>query len=213
MTSEPARRSGSVDRLSPDGLVKNPAFSQVAVVSGPVRTIYVGGQDRGHGRWRDRRQGRPRRPDRPDPGQRGDGPGGRRRRPRARRQVEPPGRRGPGPAHGVRGVSARVGGSSEPAAHHVRLRAGSRPARVPRRDGRHRRRPGLRSACRQACVVTTLDPMTELPTGTATFMFTDIEGSTGSSRSSDPTTERSSAGTRAHPDRLRGRRRRGRHRG
>ena len=45
MTSEPTRRSGSVDRLSPDGLVKNPAFSQVAVVSGPVRTIYVGGQD------------------------------------------------------------------------------------------------------------------------------------------------------------------------
>ena len=45
MTSEPARRSGSVERLSPDGLVKNPAFSQVAVVSGPVRTIYVGGQD------------------------------------------------------------------------------------------------------------------------------------------------------------------------
>jgi len=45
MTSEPGRRSGSVERLSPDGLVKNPAFSHVAVVSGPVRTIYVGGQD------------------------------------------------------------------------------------------------------------------------------------------------------------------------
>lgn len=37
--------SGSVELLSPDGLVKSPAFSHVAVVSGAVRTIYVGGQD------------------------------------------------------------------------------------------------------------------------------------------------------------------------
>lgn len=36
---------GRVELLSPDGLVKSPAFSHVAVVSGPVRTIYVGGQD------------------------------------------------------------------------------------------------------------------------------------------------------------------------
>jgi enamine deaminase RidA (YjgF/YER057c/UK114 family) len=37
--------SGRVDLLSPDGLVRSPAFSHVAVVTGPVRTIYVGGQD------------------------------------------------------------------------------------------------------------------------------------------------------------------------
>ena len=37
--------SGSIELLSPDGLVKSPAFSHVAVVSGSVRTIYVGGQD------------------------------------------------------------------------------------------------------------------------------------------------------------------------
>ena len=37
--------TGRVELLAPDGLVKNPAFSHVAVVSGPVRTIYVGGQD------------------------------------------------------------------------------------------------------------------------------------------------------------------------
>ena len=37
--------SGRVELHSPDGLVKSPAFSHVAVVSGPVRTIYVGGQD------------------------------------------------------------------------------------------------------------------------------------------------------------------------
>ena len=37
--------SGRVELLSPDGLVKSPAFSHVAVVSGPARTIYVGGQD------------------------------------------------------------------------------------------------------------------------------------------------------------------------
>jgi enamine deaminase RidA (YjgF/YER057c/UK114 family) len=31
--------------LSPEGLIKSPAFSNVAVVSGAARTIYVGGQD------------------------------------------------------------------------------------------------------------------------------------------------------------------------
>ena len=31
--------------LNPDGLSQNPAFSNVAVVSGNVRTIYIGGQD------------------------------------------------------------------------------------------------------------------------------------------------------------------------
>jgi len=36
---------GNVKLLQPDGLVRNPAFSNVAVVSGPVRTVYVGGQD------------------------------------------------------------------------------------------------------------------------------------------------------------------------
>ena len=37
--------NGRVELLSPEGLVKSPAFSHVAVVSGPVRTIFVGGQD------------------------------------------------------------------------------------------------------------------------------------------------------------------------
>ena len=37
--------SGRVELISPDGLVRSPAFSHVAVVSGAVRTIYVGGQD------------------------------------------------------------------------------------------------------------------------------------------------------------------------
>ena len=36
---------GRVEFLNPDGLNRNPAFSNVAVVSGSVRTIYVGGQD------------------------------------------------------------------------------------------------------------------------------------------------------------------------
>ena len=31
--------------MSPDGLHKNPAFSQVVVVRGQVRTVYVGGQN------------------------------------------------------------------------------------------------------------------------------------------------------------------------
>src|SRR5262249_45334814 len=34
-----------VEFLNPDGLPRNPAFSNVAVVSGSVRTIYIGGQD------------------------------------------------------------------------------------------------------------------------------------------------------------------------
>lgn len=36
---------GSVELLSPDSLFKNPAFSQLAVVTGNVKTIYVGGQN------------------------------------------------------------------------------------------------------------------------------------------------------------------------
>ena len=37
--------SGRVEHLNPAGLNQNPAFTNVAVVSGPVRTIYIGGQD------------------------------------------------------------------------------------------------------------------------------------------------------------------------
>jgi enamine deaminase RidA (YjgF/YER057c/UK114 family) len=37
--------NGHVEFLNPDGLNRNPAFSNVAVVSGNVRTIYIGGQD------------------------------------------------------------------------------------------------------------------------------------------------------------------------
>lgn len=36
---------GEVHYLSPDTLHKNPAFSQAVVTSGPVKTIYIGGQD------------------------------------------------------------------------------------------------------------------------------------------------------------------------
>lgn len=35
----------SVQYINPDGLSKNPAFSQVVVTQGSGRTIYVGGQD------------------------------------------------------------------------------------------------------------------------------------------------------------------------
>jgi enamine deaminase RidA (YjgF/YER057c/UK114 family) len=45
MTDQTATQPGNVELLSPDGLVKNPAFSNVAVISGHVRTIYIGGQD------------------------------------------------------------------------------------------------------------------------------------------------------------------------
>jgi enamine deaminase RidA (YjgF/YER057c/UK114 family) len=35
----------SVQHLNPDGLHKNPAYSQAIVVSGPTKTVYVGGQN------------------------------------------------------------------------------------------------------------------------------------------------------------------------
>ena len=37
--------TGSVRYVDPEGLNKNPAFTNVVVVEGPARTIYVGGQD------------------------------------------------------------------------------------------------------------------------------------------------------------------------
>jgi enamine deaminase RidA (YjgF/YER057c/UK114 family) len=37
--------SGQVQFINPDTLNKNPAFTNVVVVSGSVKTIYVGGQD------------------------------------------------------------------------------------------------------------------------------------------------------------------------
>jgi enamine deaminase RidA (YjgF/YER057c/UK114 family) len=36
---------GKVQHINPDTLNRNPAFTNVVVTSGPVRTIYVGGQD------------------------------------------------------------------------------------------------------------------------------------------------------------------------
>ena len=35
----------SIEHLNPEGLHKNPAFSQVVVTHGNVRTIYIGGQN------------------------------------------------------------------------------------------------------------------------------------------------------------------------
>ena len=36
---------GQVERLNPEGLHKNPAYSQAVVTSGSVKTVYVGGQN------------------------------------------------------------------------------------------------------------------------------------------------------------------------
>lgn len=36
---------GSVEHLNPDGLHKNPAYSQAVVATGDVQTVYVGGQN------------------------------------------------------------------------------------------------------------------------------------------------------------------------
>jgi enamine deaminase RidA (YjgF/YER057c/UK114 family) len=45
VTQTSTAMNGRVEFLNPAGLPKNPAFSNVAVVSGSVRTIYIGGQD------------------------------------------------------------------------------------------------------------------------------------------------------------------------
>lgn len=37
--------AGSVQYLNPDALAKNPAFTNVVVVTGAVKTVYIGGQD------------------------------------------------------------------------------------------------------------------------------------------------------------------------
>jgi enamine deaminase RidA (YjgF/YER057c/UK114 family) len=34
----------AVEHLNPDGLIRNPAFTQVVTVSGPVKTVYIGAQ-------------------------------------------------------------------------------------------------------------------------------------------------------------------------
>ena len=36
---------GEVNYINPDDLPKNPAFTNVVTVTGPVKTIYIGGQD------------------------------------------------------------------------------------------------------------------------------------------------------------------------
>ncbi len=40
---------GKVEHLNPDGLHRNPAYSQAIAVSGNVRTVYVGGQNAADG--------------------------------------------------------------------------------------------------------------------------------------------------------------------
>src|SRR5512138_1226967 len=42
---ESTQAKGQVEYLNPDTLNRNPAFTNVVTVTGPVKTIYVGGQD------------------------------------------------------------------------------------------------------------------------------------------------------------------------
>lgn len=42
---EKPKGEGIVQYLNPDGLNKNPAFTNVVVVSGNVKTVYIGGQN------------------------------------------------------------------------------------------------------------------------------------------------------------------------
>jgi enamine deaminase RidA (YjgF/YER057c/UK114 family) len=40
-----AKAKGEVKYINPEGLPKNPAFTNVVTVTGPAKTIYIGGQD------------------------------------------------------------------------------------------------------------------------------------------------------------------------
>ena len=48
---------GAVQFINPPTLNKNPAFTNVVVVTGSVKTVYVGGQDSVGGVWHHRWQG------------------------------------------------------------------------------------------------------------------------------------------------------------
>lgn len=43
--TEQTTPAGAVEYLNPDGLSKNPAYTQVVVATGSVKTVYVGAQD------------------------------------------------------------------------------------------------------------------------------------------------------------------------
>lgn len=43
--SNTKKQPDAVQHLNPEGLHKNPAFTQAIAVTGPVKTIYIGGQD------------------------------------------------------------------------------------------------------------------------------------------------------------------------
>lgn len=43
--SDPTRSEGQVKYINPKELPQNPAFTNVVTVTGPVKTVYIGGQD------------------------------------------------------------------------------------------------------------------------------------------------------------------------
>ena len=45
MASTPEQPTGTVQYLNPETMHSNPAFSQAVVVTGPVKTVYIGGQN------------------------------------------------------------------------------------------------------------------------------------------------------------------------
>ena len=137
---------GRVEFLNPDGLPRNPAFSNVAVVSGSVRTIYVGGQDAVDAEGNIV----------------GIGDIAAQTEQVLRNLPTALAAAGAGPEHVVkwnvlivdgqdfacrlRGVPASVGRPTQSSGHHGRRGQGPRPSRLPRRDGRDRGRSCLTRA-------------------------------------------------------------------
>lgn len=40
-----SKTDGKIEYINPDGLHQNPAFTQVVTVTGPAKTVYIGGQN------------------------------------------------------------------------------------------------------------------------------------------------------------------------
>ena len=167
---------GRVEFLNPDGLPRNPAFSNVAVVSGSVRTIYIGGQDAVDAEGNIV----------------GIGDIAAQTEQVLRNLRTALAAASAGPEHVVkwnvlvvdgqdfacrlRGVPASVGRPTQSSGHHGRRREGPRPPRLPRRDGRDRGRSCLTSFGQLEDVVLIRSPSGE----------NRIDGITGSARKHGP---------------------------
>ncbi len=138
---ENSSMQGSVRHLNPDGLHKNPAYSQAVVVNGNVKTVYVGGQNAVDAAGAVVGKGDIGAQTEQGAAEHRDRPSGRRRDAPPRREVERPRRAGAVADAGLRSVPARVGQSAQSTDRHRGDRGRTRAPGFPRGDRRDRGRP------------------------------------------------------------------------